>query len=392
MQTFFDDGDEHVSSDSDPYLRLDRILAGTQKGFDTQMLLDPFEEQFDLPALLVKRRDHLWLEREIVGQKCDALPRVVLDDDAPQRCGIAFARIKDRQHTGLIAQDVARSSVDGMRISPLELCVALGSRDKEGVHRVQLVQSAEIQIATVHQIIRAGLDNQVVENIDFVGLAICDVNEAGDRAAQIEQRVQFDCRLGGSKRRPRIHGQAKIDCRGIERVHRRVQVHAQRLAGIQRSRHCNEMLSKIGINLPRSRGVRIGQGIARYCRTSKAHVVQPMRLRPQIHLDVAQRFPIGQLRKRHSEELIQAGKILDLVLAPMGGHAAPKGSQRQIGHELRENEFALMHRSFRRIAAKSAKFAPRRSNRDQTKTSIYANESLTYELLMCKRWDTTDAR
>ncbi len=69
MQTFFDDSDEDIGSDRDPYLRLDGILAGSQKSFDTQMLLDPFEEQFDLPALLVKCRNHLWLEGEIVGQE-----------------------------------------------------------------------------------------------------------------------------------------------------------------------------------------------------------------------------------------------------------------------------------------------------------------------------------
>ena len=73
MQTFFDDSDEDVSADRDPYLRLDGILAGSQKSLDTQMLLDPFEEQFDLPALLIKCRDHLWLERKVVGQKSDAL-------------------------------------------------------------------------------------------------------------------------------------------------------------------------------------------------------------------------------------------------------------------------------------------------------------------------------
>lgn len=93
MQTFFDDSDEDVSTDRDPYLRLHCVLAGSQKGFDTQMLLGPFEEQFDLPALLVKCRDHLWLESKVVGQKSDTLSSLVLDDDAPQRRRIVLARI-----------------------------------------------------------------------------------------------------------------------------------------------------------------------------------------------------------------------------------------------------------------------------------------------------------
>ena len=112
-----------------------------------------------------------------------------------------------------------------MRISSFELGIAFGSRDKERIHHMQLVQSGEIQIAAIHQVIRAWLDRQIVEDIDLVRLAIGDVNEGGDGTTQIEKRVQFDCRLGGSKRCPWINRQTQIDRRGIERVHRCVQVH-----------------------------------------------------------------------------------------------------------------------------------------------------------------------
>ena len=117
MQTFFDDSDEDVSTNCDPYLRLHGVLAGAQKGFDTQMLLDPFEEQFDLPALLVKCRDHLGLEREVVGQKDEALSIVVLDDDTPQCRRIILARIEKRQYARLVADDIACRSIDRMRIA-----------------------------------------------------------------------------------------------------------------------------------------------------------------------------------------------------------------------------------------------------------------------------------
>ncbi len=317
----------------------------------------------------------------LVKKEGDAFSGLVLDDDAPQRRGIILARRENRQYARLIAHNVARGLIDRMRISSFEFRIAFGSCNKEGVHRMQLVQSAEIQMATIHQVIRAGLDRQVIEDIDFVGLAVGDVNEAGDRASQIEQRVQFDCPFGGSKRRSRIHRQTQLDRCGVERVYRRVQVHLKRFAGIQRARHRNQMLRKIGVDLPGTRSIRVSQCIARNCRTSKAHVIQTMGLCAQIDFDVAQRFPISQLRERHGKELIQTGKIFDLVFATMSSHATPKGCQRQIGHELRENELALMHRSLRQKSAKSANFAPRRSNRDQTKTSIYTSESLTYELL-----------
>ena len=43
MQTFFDDGDQDISRHGNAYLRLHGVFAGTQKGFDTQMLFDLFE-------------------------------------------------------------------------------------------------------------------------------------------------------------------------------------------------------------------------------------------------------------------------------------------------------------------------------------------------------------
>lgn len=43
------------------------------------MLLDPLEEQLDLPALAVQLGDQLGFEGEVVGQKRNALARLFLD-------------------------------------------------------------------------------------------------------------------------------------------------------------------------------------------------------------------------------------------------------------------------------------------------------------------------
>ena len=54
LQLLFDNSNQNVGSDGAPHLHLYRVLAGAQKFLDTQMLLDPLKEQFDLPAVLVK--------------------------------------------------------------------------------------------------------------------------------------------------------------------------------------------------------------------------------------------------------------------------------------------------------------------------------------------------
>ncbi len=47
----------------------DRILTGAQKGLDFEILFDPFEEQFNLPALLVDIGNGLGTPVVLIGNK-----------------------------------------------------------------------------------------------------------------------------------------------------------------------------------------------------------------------------------------------------------------------------------------------------------------------------------
>jgi hypothetical protein len=111
-------------------------------------------------------------------------------------------------------------------------------------------------------------------------------------------------------------------------------------------------------------------------------VIQPLGLGTQIDLDVAQRLAVGQLSKGHGQELVQAGEVLNLVIASVLGNAAAKRAQRQERHELRKNELALVHCGPLRANAKDHKSWNRSSNRDQTEMPKNQGKSLTYEVLM----------
>ena len=64
-----DIGQQKIHAHRDPDLRHHRIARGAQKGFDLQVLLDPFEEQLDLPAFLVDCRNGAGSQMEGVGEK-----------------------------------------------------------------------------------------------------------------------------------------------------------------------------------------------------------------------------------------------------------------------------------------------------------------------------------
>lgn len=73
MKFFLNNGNEHVGGHGAPDLRLDCVLAVAQKLLDTKVLLDPFEEQLDLPAAFVQSSDGQGRQACVVGQEDQSL-------------------------------------------------------------------------------------------------------------------------------------------------------------------------------------------------------------------------------------------------------------------------------------------------------------------------------
>src|SRR5271155_2487613 len=83
------------------------------------MLLDPFEEQFDLPATFVESADGRRWQAELVGEEHQRSSRFgVPQADAPQVFRIMLAGIVTIQCDGLIADDTGRPVCRG-RIDPM---------------------------------------------------------------------------------------------------------------------------------------------------------------------------------------------------------------------------------------------------------------------------------
>ncbi len=119
MKLLFNNGNQHVSGDGAPDLRLYCILAVADKSLDTQMLLDPLEKQFDLPSLLVQCGDGQRGQRRIVGQEYQRLAGFrVFETDAPQLFGVAFRGLETVQRDELIADD-SRTPIDLHRVHPV---------------------------------------------------------------------------------------------------------------------------------------------------------------------------------------------------------------------------------------------------------------------------------
>jgi len=173
-----------------------------------------------------------------------------------------------------------------MRVPPGTLQIGLGPCDKERPRLLEPEEPGEVEVAAVQHVVRPGEEDQHIEGLDVVELAVGDVDDLGEIPAQIEQRVEFDRALGLAKAGPREEREAEIDRRGVEGVHRRGEVHPERLGGIERLGDRHEDLGEVGVDPPVARLVGIRQGAARHA-PADAHVVQLGLHRAETRLDVA---------------------------------------------------------------------------------------------------------
>ena len=82
-------GHHEVNADRDPDLGLHGIGAGAVEGFDPQVLLDPFEEQLDMPPALVDGCDGQRGQFEVVGEESQRLAGFGIDvADTTQSFGV----------------------------------------------------------------------------------------------------------------------------------------------------------------------------------------------------------------------------------------------------------------------------------------------------------------
>jgi len=342
VKLLFNDSNQHVGGHGAPDLRLHGVLARSQKSFDTQVLFDPLEEQFHLPATLVQSGDGQRRQRRIVGQEHESLARFwILVSNAPQMFGIIFRDVKSLEANRLIADD-ASGSVSFARIHAPGIHAPFGAGDKECARLMHLEEPTKIQITPIHHVKRARFDRQNIEHFDIAHLAIADVDKGGNGSAQVQQRMHLHSRLGAAKRCPVEQAQAQVDGGRVQRIDCRVKFQTRRFRGIKVACSNDQSHRQIVVDAPvsliqRVRERRSGRNAA------QAHVVQLGLVGCQARLDVAQRFSPGQLCKSHNAEQIGAPQGAHARVAVVSVDDAPECFPRHTLHHLRKQGFAHVH-------------------------------------------------
>jgi len=224
---------------------------------------------------------------------------------------------------------------------------------------MQYIKAREVDVAAIHDIDGARFGKQQIEGVNVVQLAVRDVDEAWDVAAQIEQSVHLHRRLGGAKVCPWKQRQAKIDGGRVQSIDRVGQLQAQAFVGVELARLGNQPVGELRVNAPVARLVGIGQRRSPD-RLAKAHVVELRGLRRQADFDIAQALSVSQLRERHRSVLLGTAQRSHPSVAAVARNNPRECAPWQKIHELGEQRLADIHE---RLLGKTPNSARSSSNR-----------------------------
>jgi|SRR3990167_7925997 len=304
MQPLLHDGHQHVHGNGNPDLSLYGVLACSVKILDPEMLFDPFEEQFHPPATFVELSNDEGRKGKIVGQKNKNLVCFgIVIFDAAKLVRVIFFGVKVFQENRLIA-DEAGCFVDFSGFDSFATHVGFGPGDEECRSRRDPIETLEVQVTAVHDVEGTDFQNQLVQHIDIVDLAVCDTDECWDRAAQVQKSMEFDGSLFLAEAGPGKKIEAQIDGGCIEGISGLAQLDTEVVVDIQGSCDLNQDLGKVRIDAPISLLIGVRQCVAENL-ASNAHVIELGVLGLKAGFDIAKTFPVSELRKSHTVKLVE---------------------------------------------------------------------------------------
>lgn len=337
-----ENGHHQVDADGDPDLSLHGVFAQAVEGFDAKVLLDPLEEELDLPAGLVDLRYDRGVDLEVVGNEDEELSGFGIQ--------IAYsAQVVRVEPSGSRAVETNRligSQADGLvhrtRLPNVEAHVGLRPGDEKRLSRMNAGQPSEIDVSAIHYIEGSSLEDDPIQGVDIVDLSLGDRHECGYRSVQVDHGVELDRGLPLSKAGPRKEAHAQVYRGSVDSVDHLVDLQDVSIRSIQFASLANENLSEFEIDSPVPRFVGVGE-IGSSHQPADAHCVEQIGLGSKTRFDVSQAFPESKLGESHTKELISCCKALALSRHGIIGYATIELYPIDHIDNLRENRTASIH-------------------------------------------------
>ena len=219
LEVMLDDSNEAVCDDGDMNLYPDSILGITPERFDLEMLLDPFEEKFHLPAVAVKQGNVLACEIEVVGVVGERLPKVGSVVDNSSDFSWVIPPVSITCETDCLVKQNIVFSIDGLvSVDNLEFWMPLLADDEKCPAEMYGEKPGEVEISPVKYVHSIGFIPNTVHEFGVMHVGIGDAIEYGYLCGDVNLGVDFDTRLCATETCPTEDRHTEVNCCGIDSV------------------------------------------------------------------------------------------------------------------------------------------------------------------------------
>ena len=224
LHVMFDDTNEAICDDGNMYLNTDSILAFTPKGLDAEMLLDPLEEQLNLPPIFIKERNILGFKIEIVGVVSEGAPKLwrVVNNASDSCWIIRFVPLASEAY-GLVTEDVIFSFLKVNSALNLISRMKFLSNNKECSRAIDFIEPCKVKVPSIKHIACKRLICEPVHGVDIMYLSVGDSVEYRNLCDDVNLCVDSYSRFARSELSPSENGQAEINRRRVNRIESSVQ-------------------------------------------------------------------------------------------------------------------------------------------------------------------------
>jgi len=219
FEVVFNNCDNTVRDDGDMYLYPDRILRFSPKGFDTKVLLNPFEKQFHLPSVAVKKGNFFCCEVEVVGVVGEGSSMVRgIEYDAPERNRIVTTISLACEPDRLVSQDIVISFKHIFTFYDFIIRVKLLPYDEESSRLLNCVEPKKIKVSSVKHISSLPFVYKPVHGLGIMHICVADSVEYRYFGGNINLGMDLDAGFCASELCPSKDRHAQVDGSGINGI------------------------------------------------------------------------------------------------------------------------------------------------------------------------------
>lgn len=333
---------QQVVTDGNPYLCEDCILGRPIERLDVQVLLDPFEERLDSPALSVQFRNGNCFKGEVIRQESiHYVLRKVLIDDQAQQIRVLLGCKETSKTDGLVRDDTSLP-VDHSCLEYGIFHIVLCSGYKVSLLLLEETeQTVKVHITFVHQVVSTCFYRQTVHSLSIMYIARSKHDEVGDIVLNVNQSVHLESALVMMELRPRTELQTQIDGTAVESVYHIVNAQPIEFVFIQDFSPLDKYHCVVLIDTPVLLLVHVGEsGLGHHLQAGMIQFGVESR---QLSLYATEACAAGQLSITHDKELVTASESSCMKIPSISVNTFPELVVRDERHQLREYSISGIH-------------------------------------------------